>query len=1261
MLSYALMAPALSAEAEEDVEELVEVQITGTRIQAPGATSNNPIESVTAEEMRRLGMVNVADALLNLIPQNQSTWTDFAVADMRPGGSIPEDSADRTQYFIGNTIANLRGLDPAFGTRTLTLIDGRRVVSSSSQADIVDLNIIPSNLLQRMDVVTGGASATYGSGAVAGVVNLVLNNRLTGFNLDIDYGINEAGDGGSPHISASGGMPLFGGRGHFLVGAEWQRTSPIQSCARARDWCEQSRTLFTNGSPNATNVNAVLSGQFIGYEAYPARFQLDNMRYSQWSSNGVVLITGNAAATTGWRLTDDGIGIEEYALGYRGGTQTGQTVNGDGPPITDGQSMRSQNERKTIFTNAEFNITERTTAYMQANFAKTEGSNRNTYTTSTNCVKFGSAGVAGIAGVTAVLGQTFQYFPTPSTAVQGSLRNASFRAYLGNIPSPDGFGTFHFNLVAPYYSGGNGTGTLGTGPGPTGNWPTSMAAEPPNPSTRPGYDFGGKATGVWERVNFGDNNKWWRLASITIIDPAGFSDPGTPDILPTATGRDAYAFLSQLSPEALEQVQRGFNNSTTSGSGGFATYIFGNTPCAGFTAIKKVWSPQFRRQSSNESETMRIVAGIRGRFGRDWRWDASASYGETDSSSHQDYAATSIRQTFAMDAVIDDRVGSATFGQPICRVARDGVPVLDASGRPGGDLGSLQLLAAGCQPLNIFGQNFTGAAADLQTAALNYAFRPNDSVGHNSLENVSLTTNGTLWEGLGAGPMTAAFGVEYRKDTVDNSGSQGNYYERYDVTSGWSDAFGGSTSQTESFMELNLPLVSGVPGVNLWAINGAVRYNHIKNKGGAGTTGASSSNNTVNWRFSTTFEPFDWMRLRLTRSRDLRAPGYRDLFIQTQTPGGPNFLGQVNPWRPRTAASNENQQERTGTITNGNPNLKPEISKTLTMGLVLSPGGWAQGLRFTADYYNIKVSKSFFTSYANSNPVQACWEESGNQDLNLNDPTSEYIYDRFDENNPSCQRIQFALLRDVNGNEIPGSRDLTDIVWYNLAGPQNADAPYQRRGIDLSLTYNFPLSRAFESLPGNISLTVRGTRALEASGYENVFCFAGGTVLSNGVNVPCDAGPAGTGSVRAYRTLVGQIRSASFIPGISPTPKWNGNFQVSYLVGDLTTTLSARYTGGAKIDMTWCDAEQAEAGLCASYQNAAGLYLSGSTDQNSVRPYALFALNGSYNLQVSSMKQFQVFGSINNLFNKDPPWAGGFTGAYDTMGRAYRMGVRMKF
>src|SRR5690606_18567224 len=102
--------------------------------------------------------------------------------------------------------------------------------------------------------------------------------------------------------------------------------------------------------------------------------------------------------------------------------------------------------------------------------------------------------------------------------------------------------------------------------------------------------------------------------------------------LPSPTGRDANAFLGNLTPEAQEALQRGFNNATTTGNGGFASYLFGDNPCAGFTAIKKVWSPQFRRFSANESETMGATVGVKGRFGSDWRWDAYVQYGQTDSS-----------------------------------------------------------------------------------------------------------------------------------------------------------------------------------------------------------------------------------------------------------------------------------------------------------------------------------------------------------------------------------------------------------------------------------------------------------------------------------------------------------------------------------------------------------------------------------------------------------------------------------------------------
>ena len=117
-------AEAAAEEAEEEeVEELEAVQVTGTRIQSPNVTASNPITSVTGEEMRRLGMVNVSDALTQLVPQNISSYMPSMVGDNQAGaGGGGMDVMDRGSYFIGNTIANLRGLDPTFGSRTLTLL-----------------------------------------------------------------------------------------------------------------------------------------------------------------------------------------------------------------------------------------------------------------------------------------------------------------------------------------------------------------------------------------------------------------------------------------------------------------------------------------------------------------------------------------------------------------------------------------------------------------------------------------------------------------------------------------------------------------------------------------------------------------------------------------------------------------------------------------------------------------------------------------------------------------------------------------------------------------------------------------------------------------------------------------------------------------------------------------------------------------------------------------------------------------------------------
>jgi outer membrane receptor protein involved in Fe transport len=1308
VLSLAILTPVVAAEASED-DELEEVQVTGTRIQVPGATSANPIESITAEEMRRLGIVNVSDALLQLLPQNISQYQPGLVGDIQTSGggefgnigtgtgngTQGNNEIDRGSFFVGQTVANLRGMDPTFGTRTLTLVDGRRQVSSSSQADVVDMNIIPSNLLQRMDVVTGGASATYGSGAMAGVVNLVLNNRLTGFNLDMDYGINEAGDGSSPHISASGGTPLFGGRGHMLVGAEWQDQAPIRDCAAARDWCRESRTMFTN---SASGLTETTYGSTLvplpGYAGYPARFQMSNMRLNQFSPNGVIYENNTSLdlaappPTSGYRFTADGTGVEEFPYGFRGASNQSSVMNGDGPITTSGASLRSGSNRKSLFSNFEFNFTERTTGYLQTSYAKTDSYNKNRYTTSNACVRFNAPGVAAVSGGSAKAGDVIVFasgtiandqfvLPVPpyaTLATPGVVRNplwsvANFRTFLsqGGTAVPDPI--FQAQTRRPSTNPANPF-LMFTGAGGTVNGTTDTPAAPPN------FTWGSNVvpgSAVWMLIkNATSENRYWLLMSITLAQD--FNDPGTPAVLP-ATGRNAYAFLNQLDPQALNLVQSAFNRSPTTGGTNAATAnLWTATPCANFTAIKKVWNPQIQQYTTNDTETWRVTAGARGRFGRDWKWDTYYQYGSTDSLAKTFNGATNLSFTFSMDSVIDDRVtvnglANPTFGKPVCRLTRDGIPALDINGFPISDNSGLQELANGCQPLNIFGDYSTAPTpwaglnmtseemAQMQRDALAYAFKDSVSDGKTTLQTLSFTTNGTLWEGFGAGPLTGAFGFELSENTVDNKGTRGSFYQRADLSS-WQDSFGGRTRTTEGYSELNLPLVSGVPGVNLWSINAAGRYTSYDNKGGAGTTGASATQGTFNWKFATVFEPFDFIRFRLTRSRDMRAAGYRELFLNAATL--PDQATGRNWWRESTVLSNENQTEHFGYVRVGNPNLRPESSNTLTVGIVLSPGGWSQGMRFSADYSNIQVKDGIYTPYqfaSAGSVIEACWRESGNDDSD--DNFIQGIPPNMNLN--TCKEITFARNPD-------GSIDTNDVIYVNTSRPANG-LTYQQRNLDLSLSYMFALSRAFEELPGSVSLTMRASRALEASGIQQGVQqrVVGGTTDLNCVATPNRDGIFICNEEQRRIDLVGQIRSSQSVAGVSPRPKWSGNFSVTYMLSDLTTSLSARYIGGARQDNTWCDANQQEEGMCDSYMDSLGRFLQGSVDSNWVKPYLNFALNGSYNLKVGDMKQFQVFGSINNLFDKDPPFSGGGTlsgasaGYHDTMGRAYRMGVRLKF
>ncbi|MDG1826410.1 MAG: TonB-dependent receptor [Henriciella sp.] len=187
-------APAVAQEDDEAVQETVIV--TGSRIAKQDFVSNSPIATVDSETFELTGSVNTED-VLNTLPQ--------AIPGFDRSSNNPGD---------GTATANLRGLGSA---RTLVLVDGRRMVPSRSDG-VVDLNNIPAAMIERVEVITGGASAVYGSDAMAGVVNFILKDDFEGFEANLGYEQTvEYGDAEYFTADVTWGANFDGGRGNVTT------------------------------------------------------------------------------------------------------------------------------------------------------------------------------------------------------------------------------------------------------------------------------------------------------------------------------------------------------------------------------------------------------------------------------------------------------------------------------------------------------------------------------------------------------------------------------------------------------------------------------------------------------------------------------------------------------------------------------------------------------------------------------------------------------------------------------------------------------------------------------------------------------------------------------------------------------------------------------------------------------------------------------------------------------------------------------------
>ena len=268
-LDTLVVEPAQAAAAPETAEksvtaiELKKITVTGSRIKSPNLTSSSPITTVGAAEFKASGTTRVED-LLNALPQ--------VFADQ--GGNLSNGAT-------GTATVDLRDLGSA---RTLVLIDGKRVQPGDPGDSTADLNFIPSGLIDRVDVLTGGASATYGADAVAGVVNFILKKDFEGVRIEAQRGLynhkNDSSadevlarrgfanpstnkwDGQSWDLTAIVGTNSNDGKGNVTAYATYRQIDPIDQGQRDFSACSLGALGANDFACAGSSTSA--NGRFLG-------------------------------------------------------------------------------------------------------------------------------------------------------------------------------------------------------------------------------------------------------------------------------------------------------------------------------------------------------------------------------------------------------------------------------------------------------------------------------------------------------------------------------------------------------------------------------------------------------------------------------------------------------------------------------------------------------------------------------------------------------------------------------------------------------------------------------------------------------------------------------------------------------------------------------------------------------------------------------------------------------------------------------------
>ena len=529
------------------------------------------------------------------------------------------------------------------------------------------------------------------------------------------------------------------------------------------------------------------------------------------------------------------------------------------------------------------------------------------------------------------------------------------------------------------------------------------------------------------------------------------------------------------------------------------------------------------------NKLFRVVGGLKGRIGENWTWDAYYQYGRNDFK--LDFGPNMRRQNEWLLAVDAVRSGNSI----VCR-------------------STLTTPGNGCIPVNVFG--------DGSLVRNDYVFGTAEFRAINAQHVASLNVQGTPFS-TWAGPVSVGVGYEYRSDTaVGTSDPLAQRINPNGSLGGWilgnQLPFNGKITVSEFYGEALAPLAADMAFAKELNLTGAIRR-----------TDYSTSGAVTTWKVGGTWVPVDGLRFRATRSRDIRAPNFSELFEA----GGSSNTNVFDPVRNASVQIRELNQ--------GNLNLRPEKADTLTIGGVLQPS-FMPGFALSVDYYSIKI-KDVITTIGAPVLAQGC----------------------FAGNALFCQSITFTSERFI---------DFITNTRLNLAS-------FNTSGVDAEVRYTFKPG----FMAGDIKLRGLVSYVDELTQIQQT-------------------GP---------QIRLGQLSEVNRVNGM---PKWSGNADIGYDTGTWMANLQVRYIGSGVFSNL--------------YRSGAGA--ANTVSNNKVPAFAYLTLSGHMNVPFGNSQNFQLFGVINNLLDKDPAMlpsgaAGGIressTNAafYDVIGRYFRIGARVKF